>query len=531
MKFQLIRKHKDDQTTFEEDLLWKFTCDILSGLNYLHSNNIIHRDIKCLNLFVSKDFIVKIGDMGVSKIVSNLNVLHCSRVGTPLYLAPELIKQVPYDFKVDLWSVGCSMYHLAALEPPFLGENVIVLGNNIVKTTPKRIPNKYSDEMSELIFKLLSKRAENRPTSQQCLELIPKHVFEDHKNQFGMPNRNKNKLNSIISTNTKDLADILGLESNSNSNKIPLININNYSKLTRETKINKQDDQTKQLFTSKGGNIILTSSGHKALGVIGIQNSKPSPKAEDISNEVKKGKSDVNNIKSIDGDYTSKKEVIRQQIDKQKKGESFEEKPLPIFRPATAVNRVSQSQNNIIGKGFMKKKDIEIKDHKNDIFRPLTAAIKLGSGLASSKDNKNKNIINININLFNLDLKNISGINQKLFASNIENPLLYYNKDIKLANKDQNLLPTASSGIKEKVSSPTSREKPVKHRPMTAKNFKGYFESEDVKKSEDKFNIIDKNSNKHSEVKSFHEILREFDQISKRKNSVKITVNDFKSLD
>jgi len=124
-------------------------------------------------LFITKDKVVKIGDMGVSKIVSNLNALQCSKVGTPLYLSPELIKQIPYDFKVDLWSVGCTIYHLAALEPPFIGENVIVLGNNIVKNPHKPLPDIYGYEIKSLVDKLLSKKADNRPNTLECIALVP----------------------------------------------------------------------------------------------------------------------------------------------------------------------------------------------------------------------------------------------------------------------------------------------------------------------------------------------------------------------
>lgn len=99
----------------------------------MHSINIIHRDIKCLNMLITKDNVIKIGDLGVSKIALSKNALHCTRVGTPLYLSPEVIKNIPYDFKIDIWSIGCSLYHMAALTPPFTGDNLIVLGNNIVK--------------------------------------------------------------------------------------------------------------------------------------------------------------------------------------------------------------------------------------------------------------------------------------------------------------------------------------------------------------------------------------------------------------
>lgn len=55
-------------------------------------------------------------------------VMAGTRVGTPLYLAPELVLNKPYDSKIDVWALGCVLYHLANLETPFLGENLISLG-------------------------------------------------------------------------------------------------------------------------------------------------------------------------------------------------------------------------------------------------------------------------------------------------------------------------------------------------------------------------------------------------------------------
>jgi serine/threonine protein kinase len=178
--YSLIKQYKKQKKTFTEEELWRFAYEILSGIDYLHTNNIIHRDIKCLNLFLTKDKKIKIGDLGVSKIVSSINALHCTRVGTPLYLSPELIKQVPYDFKVDIWSVGCSLYHLACLEPPFSGDNLIVLGNNIVKTKQKVIPGEYSKQLSDLIEKLLSKKSDNRPSAKEAFTYIPDSVIREY---------------------------------------------------------------------------------------------------------------------------------------------------------------------------------------------------------------------------------------------------------------------------------------------------------------------------------------------------------------
>ena len=113
--------------------------------------------------------------MGVSKIVSGDN-LNATRVGTPLYLAPELIKQQPYDFKVDIWALGCVLYHLSSLEPPFNGENLISLGFNIVHKNPKNIPNIYSNKLSKFIFKILEKNPSKRPNCKQLLEFFSESV-------------------------------------------------------------------------------------------------------------------------------------------------------------------------------------------------------------------------------------------------------------------------------------------------------------------------------------------------------------------
>jgi NIMA (never in mitosis gene a)-related kinase len=139
-----------------------YAYEILLGIEYLHARQIIHRDMKTLNIFLSeKQQRIKIGDLGVSKIVSSMAAVQGTRVGTPLYLAPELIMHQPYDFKVDIWAVGCALYHLATFEPPFMGENLILLGNNICHRKPKAMASSFSLRFTSFVDKLLSKRAKD----------------------------------------------------------------------------------------------------------------------------------------------------------------------------------------------------------------------------------------------------------------------------------------------------------------------------------------------------------------------------------
>ena len=237
--YSLIKHYKRHQKYFDEILLWRIAYEILTGLEYLHSNNIIHRDIKCLNLFLSKDHHVKIGDLGVSTI-SALGGMHCTRVGTPLYLSPELIKQVPYDYKTDIWSFGCSLYHLSCLEPPFTGNNLIVLGNNIVKGRPRELPSIYSKDLKFFIDKMLTKKPDKRPSAKEAKDLIPKNlldkIFLAYKNKIEIKSR------PFSSIGTRTPIDNNNNPNNNNANNANNIN-NNVSNNTNNNENNKISEE------------------------------------------------------------------------------------------------------------------------------------------------------------------------------------------------------------------------------------------------------------------------------------------------
>lgn len=164
--YQVIKEQRSRKKYISERDIWTYAAQLCSAVDYMHSRNVIHRDIKCLNIFLSDRRSIKLGDLGVSKLQPFGCIAAGTRVGTPLYLAPELVKAQPYDHKVDVWAIGCALYHLCCLEPPFQGENLVQLGNMIASKRPKPIPHVYSQKLRNYIEMLLRKDPRDRPTAR-----------------------------------------------------------------------------------------------------------------------------------------------------------------------------------------------------------------------------------------------------------------------------------------------------------------------------------------------------------------------------
>lgn len=112
--------------------------------------NILHRDIKCANIFLTKDKNqVKLADMNVSIVTAN--GMARTQTGTPYYASPEVWQEKPYSAKCDIWSLGCVLYELATLRPPFVSHDLKSLKRTITAGVYKRIPVQYSHDLENFI--------------------------------------------------------------------------------------------------------------------------------------------------------------------------------------------------------------------------------------------------------------------------------------------------------------------------------------------------------------------------------------------
>lgn len=108
-----LKNLKKNGQRLDEKIIGYWFTQLLFGLRVLHSKNILHRDLKAANIFLTKNYSLKIGDFGISKVLEHSSAITC--IGTPLYLSPEVCNNQPYGFSSDLWALGCILYEMCCL--------------------------------------------------------------------------------------------------------------------------------------------------------------------------------------------------------------------------------------------------------------------------------------------------------------------------------------------------------------------------------------------------------------------------------
>jgi serine/threonine protein kinase len=154
-----IKKAKREGASIDEEFVWKVFAQILVALKECHRHKdttskakpILHRDLKPGNIFLDGSGNIKIGDFGLAKELASESKFAYTNVGTPFYMSPEMINELKYNEKSDIWALGCLLYELAALAPPFEATNHLSLAVKINAGKFNRVPAKYSEDLHRAI--------------------------------------------------------------------------------------------------------------------------------------------------------------------------------------------------------------------------------------------------------------------------------------------------------------------------------------------------------------------------------------------
>ena len=202
----LIKRAKASRTFVHEERIWKYFAQILSALKTCHRRRekgalkpVLHRDIKPANVFLDRNDDAKLGDFGLARTLESMSKFAYTNVGTPFYMSPEQTNSKKYDERSDIWAVGCLLYELAALRPPFHASNQLALAMKINAGRFERIPKHYSENLYRAVRWMLHTEPTRRPRVED-LENLPEIRKQQALWSAGSTKDKENKKKSTTST-------------------------------------------------------------------------------------------------------------------------------------------------------------------------------------------------------------------------------------------------------------------------------------------------------------------------------------------
>ena len=473
-----------------DNFIWKLFIQIVIGLADLHNMKILHRDLKTSNIFLTKNYDVKIGDLGVAKKLSN-NDFTKTVIGTPYYLSPEICKEKPYNEKSDIWALGCILYELCTFKHPFDSTNQAALINKILKENPKQIPYTFDYYFNEIIKKLLQKNMNKRPSCKLIL-----------KGQYVM---NKAKELKLYSKYQKliEYSHNNSLVRNKSNLKVGVEENNIYNEKTKYFTINNNTNnlsiKTRAKSCSKNKKIVnhILNESKKAKpkknGIPFVKKNNPFINEKDVKKSTKQVSQEI--IRSITNRKNSKKKLLKlenKSINIRNRSKNKEKNILKMYLVDTLEMNKSRFNKSEIKKDndslVCNKENVDfneqskeispykiifnengIKTHENlynneyetpKLSSPQEEKYSLKELIDDFQSTKSPNIIN-NLN------NNISNNKENSAEKNIKNDKnngirssafhIYYNKNIQTNEKTDNYL---SDSDEEKFSNIKDNKKP-----------------------------------------------------------------------
>ena len=463
-----ICKKKNEGKLFNEILIWLYSIQMIEGLKALHSKKIMHRDLKSANIFLMKEnHQCKLGDMNVSKVIKE-KVL-TTQTGTPYYASPEVWRDEPYSYKSDLWSIGCVIYEMCELHPPFNGRDLDDLFYNVCKGKVKRINKIYSDELWQMIMMLLQTDVNKRVDCDEFLnsKIIKKKIFEIKNNpktyfEGCQLEKNMNIIDDFLleTINFKNISEIKG----------QLPNEKNYDSSSNIFYRNTEDSKKCDIFVqgkeNNNTNYSVSISNKSTNNCNGNINQQKLTESASTNHNI----SQNSNIKKNNNTFSKREELIITNNNNNSL-EPFKNDNIDIIKNGKSMKILKTEDNEKIIKkskeiqeNFIKNKNVGAKIKNKIEYNKIKYLLRLNRKkkiILGAETNTEKN----NNKPYNGNLKKRKTENNKVICyneDNITNNNLNINKIFNTINVNHNLNLNSNKRLKTEDRSASQKNKDLK---------------------------------------------------------------------
>ena len=434
---QLIKRCRKSKQYINEDTIWKIFAQVVSALYVCHTNKsgvILHRDIKPSNVFLDNENNVKLGDFGLSlQLNKELNFAY-SNVGTPYYMSPEQVDENKYNEKSDIWSLGCFLYELTALHPPFEAHNHLSLALKIKSGKIEKLPEKYSQNLSKVIIWLMNVDPNKRPSIKDII-LIPEVSFKIKEKKVKDFYQKLKKFENELKIKEAKLSET--------EQKLVLrekyLDEREKKLIKRENNLNLKEGDNKfnEEITDKKNDLFITSGGFDIKGLNDEDNdlNDKNYNDENYNNDILFDE-ELNSIKIIpisnDKNYQSKKNInsmnesIPKMADKKYMNTIRSSLINDKMKSDYENNKIQNSRDNSL---FSKKIKANVDQNVNsNSYKNLLTN--------NFSNNKNNNINTINFNNSNNSLSKINSNKNILDHSKV----ISFNSEVNYSSNDEKVV-------------------------------------------------------------------------------------------
>lgn len=320
----------------KETQVVEWFVQITMALQYMHERHVLHRDLKTQNIFLTKSNIIKVGDLGIARVLESASDMASTLIGTPYYMSPELFTNKPYNHKSDVWALGCCVYEMCTLRHAFNAKDMSSLVYKILKGKFPPLPSNYSPDLCSIVHSMLEQDPQKRPSAQRLLRhnYIKKQIalfLEGTKNRQKKKTGSKERIPSAKSRETQSQSSKSDSGNSGSGLEGSIATASAIDCIIEEEKLPKQARNNKERsFTDSSS----SSSGYSEKGQTEVHVEKSKGKNAIELKQREMIKKQLSERKRSAGEKSSNASVSKQKAAEKLVEDIEEKRPLPVVTKA-----------------------------------------------------------------------------------------------------------------------------------------------------------------------------------------------------